>query len=120
VSEQNVVDFVARNSGKRKKSTPFARLSKVLTEPELPLKANQRLVALVMFQHVDLETMQCFPSVDTIARRAKVSRHTVIDTIKVLQNLGLVKVSKKRTKGKFDRNVYDFSEVKYRTNRVPK
>ena len=103
---------------RRRRDPPFANLTKVFTEPDLPLKANERLVALVMFQHVNLTTMQCWPSVDNIARRAKVSRHTVIDTIKALRKLGLVKVSKKRTKGKFDRNVYDFSEVKYRTNRV--
>ena len=101
-----------------KRPTPFAKLSKVLTEPELPLKANERLVALVIFQHVNLTTMQCWPSLDNIARRAKVGRHTVCRTIKKLQTLGLMEVTKKRAKGKFDRNIYDFSNVRKYRDRV--
>ena len=104
---------------KRKRpAPPFARLSKVLTEPDLPLRANERLVALVMFQHVNLTTMQCWPSVDTIARRAKVGRHTVARTIKVLLEIGLIEVTKKRVNGKFDHNVYDFSAIKIMRNCV--
>lgn len=101
-----------------RKPPPFAKLSKVLTDPDLPLKANERLVALVMFQHVNLTTMQCYPSIETIRRRAKVSRNTVVDTVKHLQQLGLVKVTKERVGGRFSRSVYDFTEVKNRRNRV--
>jgi hypothetical protein len=111
---------VAMKSRQRRKrpDPPFAKLSKVLTEPDLPLKANQRLVALVMFQHVNLKTMQCWPSVNTIARRARVGRHTVAGTIKKLQEIGLMEVTKKRVRGKFDRNVYDFSAIRSLRNRV--
>ncbi len=102
----------------RKKPAPFAKLSKVLTEPDLPLKANERLVALVMFQYINLTTMQCWPSVEFIARRAKVSRNTVCRTIKALQEMGLMEVTKKRVKGKFDRNIYDFRNVRKCCDRV--
>lgn len=102
----------------RKKSVPFARLSKVLTEPDLPLRANERLVALVMFQYVNMTTMQCWPSIDTICRRAKVGRNTVFETIKALKEIGLITVEKKRKKGKFDRNIYDFSNVRKYCDRV--
>ena len=105
---------------KKRPDAPFAKLTKVFTEPDLPLKANERLVALVMFQHINLTTMQCWPSVDTIARRAKVNKHTVTRTVKRLQEIGLLKVTKKRTKGKFDRNIYDFSAVKFMHNRGPR
>lgn len=114
----NTVVAMKSRRARRRLDPPFARLSKVLTEPNLPLRANERLVALVMFQHVNLKTMQCWPSVDTIARRAKVGRHTVARTIKVLQKIGLMKVTKKRVNGKFDRNVYDFSAIKIMRNRV--
>ena len=105
---------------KKRPDAPFAKLSKVFTEPDLPLKANERLVALVMFQHINMTTMQCWPSVDTIARRAKVNKHTVTRTVKKLEEIGLLKVTKKRTKGKFDRNVYEFSAVKFMDNRGPR
>lgn len=103
---------------RRRPEPPFARLSKVLTEPDLPLKANERLVALVMFQHISLKTMKCWPSMDTITRRAKVSRHTVIRTIRVLQEVGLLKVKKRRVNGRFERNEYDFSAIKTRRDHV--
>ena len=108
----NVVSIAKRQ---RKKPAPFAKLSKVLTEPDLPLKANERVVALVMFQHVRMTDMKCWPSIDTICRRAKVGRNTVFETIKALKKIGLLTVEKKRAKGKFERNIYDFSNVaKYR------
>lgn len=115
-SNANVIDLESR----RRPKPPFAKLTKVFTEPDLPLKANERLVALVMFQHVNLTTMQCYPSIDTICRRAKVGSHTVARTIKVLQALGLLEVTKQRAKGKFERNVYDFSNVRKRCDRVPR
>ena len=102
----------------RKKPAPFAKLSKVLTEPGLPLKANERLVALVIFQHVRMTDMKCWPSIDTICRRAKVGRNTVSNTIKALKGIGLVTVEKKRTNGKFDKNIYDFSNVRKYRDRV--
>jgi len=111
----NVVSIADRQ---RKKPAPFAKLTKVLTDPDLPLTANERLVALVMFQYVNLTTMQCWPSVGTITRRAKVGRHTVARTIKALQALGLLEVTKKRDKGKFDRNIYDFSNIRKHCDRV--
>ena len=109
---------VTRLRPKKRPDAPFAKLTKVFTEPDLPLKANERLVALVMFQHVNLTTMQCWPSIDTICRRAKVGRNTVCRTIKELQTIGLMKATKKRTKGKFDRNVYDFSNIRKWRDRV--
>ena len=113
-SNADVIDLESR----RRPKPPFAKLSKVLTEPDLPLKANERLVALVMFQYINLTTMQCWPSVDIIARRAKVSRNTVCRTIKTLQKIGLMEVTKKRAKGKFDRNIYDFTNVRKYCDRV--
>ncbi len=114
----DVIEMKSRR--RRRRSPPFAKLSKVLTEPDLPLRANERLVALVTFQYANLKTMQCWPSIETIARRANVSRHTVIRAVKKLQHLGLVTVTKTREKGKFDRSVYDFSPLKRRRNLVSK
>ena len=111
----SVVSIAGRQ---RAKPVSFARLTKVFTEPELKLKANERLVALVMFQHVNMTTMQCYPSIDTICRRAKVGSHTVARTIKALQALGLLEVTKQRARGKFDRNIYDFSNVRKQCDRM--
>ena len=103
-----------------KKSAPFAKLTKMFTDPDLPLTASERLVALVIFQYVDLKTMKCWPSVGTITNRAKVSKNTVYETIKKLKEIGLIEVTKQRTKGRFDRNIYDFTNVGKRCDRVPR
>ena len=102
------------------RSPSFAELSKVLTHKELPLKANERLVAVVIFQHVRMTDMKCWPSIEEIRRRAKVGRNTVSRTIKLLKELGLMTVEKERSNGKFKRNVYDFSNIKNHSNRVPR
>ena len=95
----------------------YAKLSKLLTEPGLDLRANERLVALVIFQHVDLDTMICWPSIGTIGRRARVSRNTVCRTIKKLKALAILTVSKERDAGKFFRSVYDFSPLLWKTTK---
>ena len=115
-TEQTVVSLKSRE----RRQVSFAQMTKVFTEPDIPLTNSERLIALVIFQHIDQDTMLCYPSVDTIKRRAKASRNTVCRTIKLLQELGLMKVEKQRIKGKFDRNVYDFSAVRTRLHRVPK
>jgi len=114
-SNADVIDIESR---RRRRDPPFAKLIKVLTEPDLSLKANERLVALVMFQHVRMTDMRCWPSIHTICRRAKVGRNTVFRTIKTLEKIGLMTVEKKRKKGKFDSNVYDFSNVRKHCDRV--
>jgi hypothetical protein len=114
----SVVEIEARRS---KKSMPsFIRLTKVLTDPDLPLNASERIIALVIFQHVSIKDMKCFPSVDTICRRAKVSKNTVYRTIRKLQELKLMTVEKRRNNGKFERNIYDFSILKTSTHCVPR
>ena len=97
--------------GPNKHVRVHAQLSKFFTDPQLDFRANERVVAVVIFQHVNLRTMQSYPSIDTICRRAKVSRNTVCRTIKKLQELRLMKVIKKRDGGKYSRNVYDFSAL---------
>ena len=103
---------------RKRKRPPFARLCRVLTEPKLPLKSNERLVALVMFSYCNMTDFKCWPSIASIRRRARVSRNTVVATICKLKQLGLVTVEKERHKGRFARNVYDFSEVYRRRDQV--
>ena len=110
------VDIASRRKTS-KKSWP--QLSKVLTEPDLPLTANERLVALVILQHCSMTEMCCYPSIETIRRRARVSKNTVHRAIKNLKSLGLLTVEKHRTDGKFERNIYNFSALKTSCHRVP-
>ena len=106
---------------KREKSRySFARLSKFLTDPNLPLTSSQRLIALIIFQHVNIRTLRCFPSVNTICRRGKVSKNTVANAIKILCKLGLMAVNKKRDSGQYARNEYDFSPLARKLDQVPK
>ncbi len=93
---------------------------KALTRPELDLRTNERLVALVILSFVDLQTLTAYPSLDEIRRRAKVSRNTASRAIKKLQKLGLMNVAKKRSAvGKFARNEYDFNPLRNQIYRVP-
>ena len=86
---------------------------KALTRPELDLKANERLVALVILSFVDMQTLTCYPSIDEIRRRARVCRNTTSRAIKKLQVLGLMNVAKRRTAGgKFARNEYDLTPLR--------
>ena len=103
---RSVIDSPSSRPDEQKRS--YAKLSKLLTEPGLDLRANERLVALVIFQHVNLETMTCYPSTNSIARRAKVGRNAVSKATKKLVALGLMTISKERNAGQYSRNVYDF------------
>ena len=108
--------MVAQNTKRR---PSFAMMSKVLTAPDLDLKASERLVALILLQHADAKTMRCWPSIDTIAARAKMKRQTVCNAIKTLRKLGLVQVTKERSGGKFLRNRYDLTAVMFKASPVP-
>ena len=70
----------------------WPELMKILTYPDLPLRANQKLVALVILQYVDIETLKCYPSIDEISRRAGVSRNTACKAIGRLVELQLLDV----------------------------
>ena len=92
---------------------------KVLTRPDLPLRANERAVALVIFSYADMTTLTCYPSIDEICRRASVGRSTVCGATKKLRELGLMNVTKRqRAGGKFAGNEYDFNPLRMHINRV--
>jgi len=92
---------------------------KALTRPELDLKTNERLVALVILSFADMQTLTSYPSINEIRRRAKVNRNTVSRAIKNLRKLGLMNVTKRRNAGgKFARNEYDFNPLRQHIYRV--
>jgi hypothetical protein len=92
---------------------------KILTLPEWPLSANERAVALVIFSFADLETLTCYPTIETICKRAHVGRNTVSRTTGLLVELDLVKITKRRGKrGRYDRNLYDFNPLRMHIGRV--
>ena len=91
----------------------WPKLAKVLTDPQWPLRANERAVALVIFMYADMKTLTCYPSIDEICRRASVGRNTATRAIKELQKLGLMTVTKRhRAGGKFAGNEYDFNALR--------
>ena len=115
VEKANIVNLRERQKPPRR---VFGKLSKVLTDPDLPLRTNERLVALVIFQHVNLKTMKCWPTIHTISRRAKVTRNTVCKTIKKMEKMGLVNVAKERKGGRFQQSIYDFTPILGRVYQV--
>lgn len=89
---------------------PWPKYMKALTRTVLPLHANERAVALVIFSYSDVNSLTCYPSIDEISRHAHVSRNTVCRTIKKMVKLRLVEVRKrKQATGRFERNEYDFN-----------
>jgi len=92
-------------------------LAKVLTDPKWPLRGNDRIVAVVIFMFANMTTLTCYPSIDEICRRAKVSPNTAYRAISELQRLGLMKKTKRRSAGgKFDGNFYDFNPLRTHLN----
>ena len=106
-------------SHRRRVPIPWPKFMKALTRADLPLKANEVAVALVILSYADMTTLTCFPSIDEIRRHAHVSRNTVCRTIKKLEKLRLVTVSKrKQASGRFDRNEYDFNLLRQQVYQV--
>ena len=98
---------------------PWPKLAKALIEPNLPLRANERAVALTIFLYADMTTLTCYPSIREIARHAGVGRNTVCRAIRKMKEIGLVIVTKKhRQGGKFAGNEYDFNILRTRINRI--
>ena len=98
----------------------FERMAKVLTEPNLDLRANERLVALVLLSFADRKTMRCWPSIDTIAARAKIKRQTACQAIKKLEELRLILVTKVSTgAGRYPRNEYSLTPIIPNARPVP-
>ena len=98
---------------------PWPKFMKILTLPEWPLSANERALALVIFSFADLETLTCYPPIDTVTRNAHVGRNTVSRTIRLLVKLHLLKVTKQRGEmGRFDRNHYDFNPLRTHIDKV--
>ena len=114
-SHSSKADF----SHRRRVPIPWPKFMKALTRTDLPLKANERAVALIILSYADMKTLTCFPSIDEIRRHAHVSRNTVCRTIKKLVKLRLVTVNKrKQASGRFDRNEYDFNLLRQQVYRV--
>lgn len=117
-----IVDLPAPldNRQRQKRRFSHAAMSKLLTDPDWRLTTSERLIALIIFQHARMNTLRCYPSVQTICRRGKVSKNTVARTIKKLYELDLMVVNKTRSSGKFMRNEYDFSPLVKKLDQVPK
>jgi len=62
----------------------------------------------------------CYPSVQTICQRGKVSKNTVAKATKNLCKLDLMLVHKKRESGQYARNEYDFSPLVEKLDRASK
>ena len=70
------------------------------------LTLHELAVYMVLLRFRDHKTGECFPSLSTIADRARVSRETVKRTIPQLEKKGMVKVSRKKQGTKNLPNLY--------------
>lgn len=72
------------------------------------LKPKDLLVYVTIKKYMNKDTLSCFPSLATIVEKSGVSKPTVLNSIKSLEQSGYIKVSKKGRN-----NLYTFSKHKY-------
>lgn len=76
----------------------FVRLPDwLLAEPE-HLTVPEFMVYIVLLRYRNHYTGQCFPGFGTISRESRLSRSTVMRTIKALENAGVIHVDRQRNK----------------------
>lgn len=59
-----------------------------------------RLVAIVLAENADQDTGECFPTIETIARRARVSERTARSALRALETLGELETFQRQGRGK--------------------
>lgn len=67
---------------------------------------NDRLVLIAIADEADDDGRNAFPSMDRIARRARINRHTAMRAIKRLEDLGELEVTRPETTGRGHHNTY--------------
>ncbi len=75
------------------------------------LSSSAFVVLTAILMHADRSTHQCWPSEETLARLAGVSRRSVIRHIKELESIGIITVAKRRTTTGVH-NVYTINSVR--------
>ncbi|MFT7880468.1 MAG: helix-turn-helix domain-containing protein [Sulfurimonas sp.] len=74
---------------------------------DIPLKANDKLVFLVLCEYADDDTCTCYPSLSTIVRKASISKGALSYSLNVLENLGFIKREhRKRDNGSNTSTIY--------------
>lgn len=72
--------------------------NRIITDYAASIGAHALAVYLVLAFHAGARTRQCYPSTRTISRLLKLSRPTVLKAICKLEEEGLIKVERRRTK----------------------
>ncbi|SER88682.1 helix-turn-helix domain-containing protein [Psychrobacillus sp. OK032] len=84
----NVLDFQDQR---------FTRVTKSVINDEVHLdKASQKLVYAILCMYADNTSMKSHPSVQTLAKKACCSENTVRAALKRLEELELVKITRRR------------------------
>lgn len=75
----------------------FSRVTKCVLNDEVHLdKPAQKLVYAVLCMYADNSTMKSYPSVQTLAKKTCCSENTVRLALKRLEEIGLVKVHRRK------------------------
>jgi hypothetical protein len=77
---------------------------KFLTDITLPYGA--KLVGLVLNYHMDNDTCECFPSIETIAFEASLSPRAVKKHLKILVQADWIWIEKRPASNGYQRNYY--------------
>lgn len=81
-----------------KRRRPFVMVTKAVLDDESHIKKGvDKLVYAILCSYADNRTLDAFPSINSLAKRACCSEHTVRRSLKTLQELGLIKVEPRYT-----------------------
>jgi putative DNA primase/helicase len=82
----------AAKYGKGSMGLPNLYLQEILNNP---LSSSSKLILHTLLSHADNDTLNAFPSQETIAKESGLSRPTVGSHIKILKNLGWIDIARK-------------------------
>lgn len=93
-----------------RRGMPFVWLTKAVMMDE-SLKASDKSVYAVLCMYADNSTSDCWPSRDTIMKKAGISDHSLRKSIRILKEAGYIEVRKRYNSGGQASNLYVLLEV---------
>lgn len=93
-----------------RRKNPFVWLTKAVMMDE-SLKASDKSVYSVLCMYADNSTSECWPSRDTIMKKAGISDHSLRKSIRILKEAGYIEVRKRTNSRGQASNLYILLEV---------
>lgn len=93
-----------------RRGMPFVWLTKAVMEDE-SLKASDKSVYAVLCMYADNNSSECWPSRETIMKKAGISDHSLRKSLRKLQDAGYIHVEKRNNYAGQATNLYVLLDV---------